>query len=203
MWFAVLIVNVDQQTRPILKKTKNPWKLIHDINKKEGDDRYLEKSNDDFEEHNNHILKQMKKRECKQCIFEEYLSLMSFMIDLKQKEKEQNDQKHECKNKEIIKEKELPLSYYNFKSDIEESDLYTLNKIDRYQANGKYRIGQINGPFRKEQEVDKYIEIWSTATRGTISKAARGEVLSKQFNLETYGDLSVIFFNSDMQLSTN
>ena len=64
-----------------------------------------------------------------------------------------------------------------------------------YQLRQRYRIGQINGPFYSESAVDTYINIWSSGNRGTISKAARGEVLARQFHRHSYGDLATIFFN--------
>ena len=66
-----------------------------------------------------------------------------------------------------------------------------------FKSDGKYKIGQINGPFKNEEDVDKFIEVWSCGNRGTVSKAAHGEVLAQQLNLESYGDLSVIFLDKN------
>ena len=220
-WFAVLVVNTQQETRPVLRKTKEPWTLIEEINEKENSTK---KSNNQDKANDNgknktgfldDIDPDGIGKSCNRCVFEECLSLLSFMVDLKYNETtEKRDLEHitNCRNYFHLdtdsreNKKSSKASKNNGKSvenTFEDKNMF-LNPTDSgselspkwFEKKGKYRIGQINGPFDTELEVDKYIEIWSNGNRGTISKAARGEVLAKQFNRETYGDLSAIFLNN-------
>ena len=62
---------------------------------------------------------------------------------------------------------------------IETSTNGNLKSIIEMNKVGRFKIGQIHGHFHTEAEANAFIRIWSEGTRGTISKAARGEILAK------------------------
>lgn len=222
-WFAVLIINTEQQTRPVIKKTQDPCKLIRDMNML--DDK-KEKTKNSYQANKRQItsnpsVKNIKNNTndvniserkqdvyCNECMFEEYLSLFSFMVDLRTEENERKNL-HKCISKggSNINHREEHKGTLDKSHGLAVNETKTTEHVEIknkwFENKGKYRIGQINGPFDTEEEVTKYIEIWSSGNRGTISKAARGEVLAKQFKRETYGDLSAIFLNDDVDKFIN
>lgn len=81
---------------------------------------------------------------------------------------------------------------------IDKNELKNFNTIIDMNKESKLKIGQIHGHFNSRREVENFIELWSEGTRGTISKAARGEMLAKHFGFKSFGDFSVIFFEENV-----
>lgn len=203
-WFAVLIVDTLHEKRPLIKKTQNPILLLNSLNNELGNSNLH--ANDEKEQENlnffstdaNEIQQNHEK------LHSSSVSLLSFPTDtfmklsnpstcipLKKKKNSSKKKRPKTTKKKIIFVKQ---NTYCAKCRGIVGELTQPS----WNVNGRYKIGQINGPFATEMHVEKFVSLWLTGTRGTISKAARAEILSQYFDSECYGDLGVIFFDKQV-----
>jgi len=205
-WFAVLIVDTLHEKRPLVKKTQNPVFLLNSLNNsndlkmKVVDNACKEKENLDF------FLEEFLGNYNSTLLHSSARVLLSFPTDTFMHVFDSSSLSSATTAKKILLKKKKPAKKRRKLVQPRHKNNYcakcrgTVGKITQpmWNVNGRYKIGQINGPFATEKHVDNFLAVWLTGTRGTISKAARAEILSKYFGNECYGDLGVIFLDENV-----
>jgi hypothetical protein len=260
-WFAVLILNSDYETRPILEKTQSPIDMIRCWNASHGNMKFgacvssvpgavsstmvnKNLSTTSFKStpaplHSDENASGTKtKKSIHPAVGKEEnaaslgvtassvgakqiyasaqpllscaeMSQFSFKID------DFNEIKPHAKTKQAVSSCGLESTHFgavmgpgsntNFRSVATTMSVAPVMMIKNFDAqaaewnNGKFRLGQIIGPFASEEQVDKYLRLWTHGTRGTLSKAAKGEALAHYLSYRSYGDFNVLFFDNNLE----